>query len=80
MMGWWDWDSGSWLGMGAWMVVALVIAIVIAWLVIRLAGGDQGRAAPPAPETPDEILRQRFARGEIDAEEYRQRSAVLHET
>ena len=45
--------------------------------------GGQPPAAPPPPRTPaspgtpEQLLAERFARGEIDEEEYRHRLAVL---
>lgn len=53
--------------------VALIAAII--WGVVRLAGGRGafGRRsafqAPPVP-TAEEILRERYARGEIDAQTF----------
>lgn len=34
-------------------------------------------AAPPQPPTAEQVLAERFARGEIDADEYRQRLETL---
>jgi putative membrane protein len=35
------------------------------------------RRSPPGPQTPEAILGERLARGEIDSEEYRQRLNAL---
>ncbi len=35
--------------------------------------------APPPPRTPLDILKERFAQGEIDKEEYEERRRVLGE-
>lgn len=59
--------------MGVWMVlwwglgIALLIALV--WLVINAAG----RSSTRGDETPEEILKRRYARGEIDREDYQRR-------
>ncbi|MEO8322884.1 MAG: SHOCT domain-containing protein [Actinomycetota bacterium] len=69
MMGW---DSGwGWLG-AIWMISfwVAVIALVV-WAVSRLSGPrtTHGRA--------EEILEERFARGEIDREEFEERRREL---
>lgn len=65
-------DSG-WGAFGAiWMVVfwAAVIALIV-WVVSRLSGPQttHGRA--------EEILEERFARGEIDRQEFEERRREL---
>jgi putative membrane protein len=61
----------GWLGMLA-FVGAIVLAVV--WAVRSLSSMD-GRGA--AAETPEEVLRRRFAAGEITREEYEQMRRVL---
>jgi putative membrane protein len=72
MMHDWGWGSGGmWLGplfMVGWL--ALVIAVIVL-LVHLLNGGRGGRSA--LTRTPQDILDERYARGEIDREEYLQR-------
>lgn len=55
--------------------IALVIAVVIA-LVFRDRGGSPGYREPPR-ETPHEVLLRRLANGDISAEEYEKRKAIL---
>lgn len=89
MMHNWDggWGVGNWLLMGFGMLLfwALVVAGIV-WLVRftssnRTAPGGQGEsldkpAGPPAPSAQD-ILDERYARGEISDEEYRTRRDTL---
>lgn len=78
MMGW-NLDGGAWLGMGFGMLVWLVLGVIVVWLIVRgLIALERTRAEGPARSAPDEILRERFARGEIDAEEYERRLTLLH--
>lgn len=62
-------------GMAAWMAVWTVLllgllALGTAWLVRRgLRAADTSRQ-PALEETPTEILRRRYAAGEIDEDEY----------
>jgi uncharacterized membrane protein len=54
-------------------VAAAVAAGVVAW---KLIGGRQGFAA--RERSPEEILKERFARGEIDGAEFERRMNALH--
>ena len=80
MMGW----GGGWYGMilgPFFMILVLVVLIAAVALIIRWAGGPWLAAAPPhhaAPgRTPLDILKERFARGEIDKDEFEERRRVL---
>lgn len=79
MMGW----HGGWLGMlfaPLFIILVLAIVIAVAILLVRSLGGPwQGAAPPPPSRTPLDILQERFARGEIDKEEYEERRRVLSE-
>ena len=59
-------------------LVGLMLGLVVLGLAIW-AAVSMGRTAsqPTAPPTPRQVLSDRFARGEIDAEEYRARLDVL---
>ena len=65
--------AGGWLAMGFMMLIfwAVIIAGVV-WVA-------RGRNQAPAPDAnrARRILDERFARGEIDADEYRQRREHL---
>ena len=75
----WNWDGGAWLGMGFGMVLWLVLGVVVVWLIVRgLIALERTRTGSPPSSGPDEILRERFARGEIDADEFERRLALLH--
>jgi putative membrane protein len=77
MMGW-NWDGGSWVVMGLGMIVMLVIAVIVVWLVVRgLIALERPRTEGSRRSEPEEILRERFARGEIDSDEYERRLALL---
>ena len=78
MMIWYDhaWSWWGWLAMTAGMVVfwGLVISGVV--VLVRYTVPGQGSTAPAAP-SPEQVLAERFARGEIDEAEYRQRLDTL---
>jgi putative membrane protein len=84
MMGWYDWDHmGGW-GWAATTVSSLLflgLIALIAWLVIRAVrrpgDGPQRPARTAGQDTAERLLADRFARGEIDEDEYRTRLATL---
>jgi putative membrane protein len=85
MMGWNDemgWGWGGWLLSGILMILfwGLVIWGIVAVIRYVTAPGQQAFAQSPgheAPISPEQILAERFARGEIGEEEYGRRLAVL---
>lgn len=70
----WNWDGWGWWPMWLGMIVFWGGLIWFAvWLVRR---SDPNRSSPPQHD-PRRILEDRFARGEIDQEEFERRSKVL---
>ena len=75
------WNYG--MGWGGWLLMSATMvgfwALVVFGIVALFRGG--GSSAPPAGRQGDDeaqhILDERFARGDIDAEEYRRRQQVL---
>lgn len=67
-------EFAAWWPMGIGMIVWVVIIGVAVWLVVRaLSHRGAGFSESPA----EELLRKRFAAGEIDEEEYAKRLEVL---
>ncbi|MHC5179449.1 MAG: SHOCT domain-containing protein [Planctomycetota bacterium] len=76
------WGGGWWMFLGPLMFIVFIAAMVAAVVVIvRWLSGSHG-AAPPSPpgKTPLDILKERYARGEIDKEEFEERRRVLDES
>jgi len=72
-----DWNGGgNWWGWVLMAIAMLAVWGVVIWAVFILARDrlSPGGAPRPSPET---ILRERFASGEIDEAEYRQRVEAL---
>lgn len=71
--------GGYWLGMGLhglfWLVLVALIALAVFWAV-RSAGRPY-REAADGPRSPREILDARYARGEIEQDEYLTRKKAL---
>jgi len=59
-MGWW---------MVLWWGFGLVVLALLAWVIAKTAGGFSMRSG----ETPEQILKRRYARGEIDRDDYQRR-------
>lgn len=71
----WGWESGGgWLMMGIGMLIWVALIALVVWLVIR-AGGQ--RPGTGGSESAEELLRRRYASGEIDTEEYQSRLEAL---
>ena len=72
MMGYGDMAGYAWI----WMTLGLAFTGVVIAFSVHAFGRATTGVREGAP-TPDEILRQRFARGEIDAAEYEARRRVI---
>ncbi len=61
------------------MIVVIAVVVVVVVLAVRWIGGSgHGAVAhPPSGKTPLDILKERFARGEIDKEEFEERKRLL---
>ncbi|WP_051204548.1 SHOCT domain-containing protein [Nocardioides sp. CF8] len=71
-VGWVGWITMTLLMVSFW---AVVVFAVIAMFRGSGAGGQSSR--PLGQRTPMDVLEERFARGEIDAEELRTRAEIL---
>jgi putative membrane protein len=84
MMMWYggNWGWGGWIVMAVGMVVFWALVITAVVLAVRYLAGSRGTAASPSGSgqaRAEELLAERFARGEIDESEYRQRLSLLRE-
>ena len=59
------WGAGM---MGWGWLFGVVILVLLVWMVVKLT--NQGSAAQPKSDSALDILRERYARGEIDKEEF----------
>ncbi|MEU6114446.1 SHOCT domain-containing protein [Streptomyces sp. NPDC047117] len=73
-------------GMTGWGFLAMAIAQLIFWglllvgvafLVRNLVRNHPDAGIPPTHQTPQQVLAERLARGEIDEEEYQRRLTAL---
>jgi putative membrane protein len=80
-MMWWD---GGWTMMffgPLFMIITLAALVAAIVFLVRWLGGGLPAGGPllPPAKTPLDILKERFARGEIDKDEYAERRRVLGE-
>lgn len=82
-MMWWygDWNGWAWLAMFASMAVFWGLIIYGVTMLVRSTRAPSSSAGdgstPGGGSDPESILRERFARGEIDEHEYEERLQVL---
>ena len=79
-MGPYGWDHMSGWGWFTVVLGMLLLAALVAAGVVLLARVGQRRAGTspaPSPRAAQDLLAERFARGEIDEDEYRSRLATL---
>ena len=70
--GMWSWWMGGW-GWLWFVLIVLVIVLLVAWNTRRSGRAGRGDGEDDALR----ILEERFARGEIDREEYEERRQAL---
>ena len=74
--------GGSGIGWGGWLAMVAMMVVfwgAIAWVVVTLIRQNGARAVPHEDRGTDarRILDERFARGEIDDDEYQRRRDLL---
>jgi putative membrane protein len=74
MMG--DYGHGWGMGMGGWWIIGLIIVIAVVWMVVK--GMNQNNNAGQSPgKSALDILKERYASGEIDKQEFEERKKDL---
>ena len=86
MYGWgdhigaWGWVLMTLSWIAFWALVILGLIAVIRYLRGTSAGRNERPSQSPGRPTPEQLLAERYARGEIDETEYRRRLDILTET
>ncbi|MCK9270833.1 MAG: SHOCT domain-containing protein [Bacteroidales bacterium] len=68
------WGMG--MGMGWWWVIGVAILVAIIWFAAKAVNKNNGPQLPPS-RSPLDILKERYARGEIDKAEFEDRKRDL---
>ena len=67
-------EGGHMIWMSLWWLVGIALFVGLVWVLVRAIG-------PGRPDqSPETILRRRYAAGEIDTEEFQRRLAALRKT
>lgn len=77
--GWMNWGQGGWAGMwfGALCMAGVVLLAVAGIFALMRASRGTSTGTTTAIRTPREILDERFARGEINRDEFEQRRKAI---
>lgn len=73
MMWNYDWNGWSWAG---WCLMALTMALVVGatvWVIVTLTHQEN----PATPRSPEDVLADRLARGELSEEDYRRQRDLI---
>ena len=73
--GWAGWGGGFWMLGGLLLVIGVVV--LVAWAVTRNSRPGGMPTQDPSRPAPSDVLRERFARGEITEQEFEQAKKVL---
>jgi putative membrane protein len=82
-MGDWGWNHMGWgagwgMGFGGLFMILFWVAIIVAVvLLLKWLAGGSARFAPPREKSALDILKERYARGEIGKDEFEQKKRDL---
>jgi putative membrane protein len=82
MMWWYDgngWGWGGWAVMALMMIAFWAVVIAAGFAVVRWLSAIRNASSANGPGRAEELLAERFARGEIEEDEFRKRAALLRE-
>lgn len=71
------WGMG--LGMGWWWIIGIIIMVIIVWVIVKVINQSNHSNARLDNKSPLDILKERYARGEIDKQEFEERKKTLSE-
>ncbi|GBD92450.1 hypothetical protein BMS3Abin05_00021 [bacterium BMS3Abin05] len=76
---WHDWGTMAWGwgGMVFQLLFLIVFIIAIVWAVKRVAGQNRSNTSSSGGDSALDILKKRYAKGEIDKEEFEQKKRDL---
>lgn len=69
--------EGMGFGMGWWWIIGLILVVVIIWAVVRSSGQSNNLDNTANQKSAHDILKERYARGEINKEEYEMKKRDL---
>lgn len=67
---------GMGIGMGWGWIIGLIVLVLIVLIIVKAVGQNNG-TVQNSGKTPMEVLKERYAKGEIDKEEFEQKKKDL---
>ena len=79
MYGWGNqgWGAGAWIVMAIGMLAFWTVMVLLILMIVRHWKAGEHHSSPAS--SPQDILKERLARGEITEEEFRTRMSVIKE-
>ncbi len=72
-----DGFGGHGWGMGLWWIIGLIIVIAVVWMVMKGMNQNNQSTNQRTGKTALDILKERYASGEIDKQEFEERKRNL---
>ena len=69
------WGMGY--GMGWWWIIGVIIMVVVVWMVVKVINQSNNPNTRLSNKSALDILKERYARGEIDKQEFEERKNNL---
>ena len=71
-----DGFGGHGWGMGWWWIIGFIVVVAVVWMVVKSMNQTTGSTQSPGKSALD-LLKERYASGEIDKEEFEERKRDL---
>lgn len=72
-----EYGWGMGYGMGWWWIIGIIIMVIIVWMVVKAINQTNYSNTRLGNKSALDILKERYARGEIDKEEFDERKNNL---
>ncbi len=63
-------------GMGWGWIIGLIVLVIVIWMIVRMVNQNNNRNQPDS-KTPLDILKERYARGEISKQEFEEKKKSI---
>jgi putative membrane protein len=68
--------EGHGWGMGWWWIIGLIVIVAVVWAVVKSMNTNSS-SNPPSGKSALDVLKERYARGEIGKEEFEEKKRTL---